>query len=264
MHAHLPSRFIATGFIAAMLLTGCSAQDSENAESQPSTSASSASAAATSSVAASEDASEPANSDASDGADASGSATALPTLADGKEVTLTDEERADFEAGKYVPATAQHPALNVPEPVMPEAAKEQTFEGAKAFLEYWNEATNYAYQTGQISKVSQSMSGAALDADHELFESYRDVYSESAWSVGSKETLELPDNDFNLERDGRYDVLAIISRTKGAIYEAPNKKFEDVRSFNTAKNPQVVTLTWKNGQWTVDNVSGIEGVTYGE
>ena len=263
MRSSLPSRLIATGFIAALLLTGCSAKDSNNAEAQPSETSSSA--------AASEDASKDATASStsasskdSGSAEASSSATALPTLANGQEVTLTDTEHTDFNAGKYVPATAQHPALTVPEPVMPEVAKEQTFEGAKAFLEYWVEANNYASQTGKTAKATQALKGAALQAQKDVYESYKEAYDDSAWSVGSKESLEVPDDDFNLEYEGRYDIIVTMWREKGEIYESDLSKSEDVRSFNSAKNPQIITVTWENGKWIIDNIAGIEGVTYGE
>lgn len=261
MHAHLPSRFIATGFIAAMLLTGCSAQDSENSESQPATSASSASAAATSSAVESGDASEPTDSDASDGADASSSATALPTLAGGKEVTLTDEERADFEAGKYVPATAQHPALNVPEPVMPEAAKEQTFEGAKAFLEYWVEANNYAIQTGKNSMVKQAVS-PKWSSEQDLYDNTREVYVEGGWFKNGLVKMEIPDEGFNVEANNSYDIIVYYSEAPGTIYKSDGTEQESFPSFNETHQPTISTLVYENGHWVYESSSGIPGVDY--
>lgn len=261
MHAHLPSRFIATGFIAAMLLTGCSAQDSDTAESQPSASASSASAAATSPVAASKDASEPANSDASDGADASSSDTALPTLADGKEVTLTDDERADFEAGKYVPATAQHPALNVLEPVMPEAAKEQTFEGAKAFLGYWVEAKNYNIETGKITPAKELVT-PNWPEEREMYEAISQEYVAGGWVKGSYAKLEIPDDDFNVVYEGLYDVIIYHSETAGTLYDKNGKVKEEIPAFNESHQPTVATLVYENGHWALDGSSGIAGVEY--
>ncbi|GAA1750891.1 hypothetical protein HF984_04390 [Rothia terrae] len=263
MRSSLPSRLIATGFIAALLLTGCSAKDSNNAEAQPSETSSSAAASADASKDATAS-STSASSEDSGSAEASSSATALPTLANGQEVTLTDAERTDFNAGKYVPATAQHPALNVPEPVMPEVAKEQTFEGAKAFLEYWVDSANYATQTGKTASVTEALTGSDMEEERRIYEGYREAYQEGAWSVGSKRDIEIQDGDFQAVSNNLYDLIVVHTRTSGEIYEGDGTKSEDIESFNTARNPQLLTLKWENGQWKMKLISGIEGVTYGE
>jgi len=54
----------------------------------------------------------------------------------------------------YRPATATSKAQNVPVPVMPEAAKQKTTEGAKAFVGYWVAMLSYAYETGDVKGVS--------------------------------------------------------------------------------------------------------------
>ncbi|WP_147433624.1 DUF6318 family protein [Galactobacter caseinivorans] len=51
----------------------------------------------------------------------------------------------------YVPATSTSPAKNVPKPVLPKLAKEKSFEGQKAFIKYWFETYNYAFDTGNTA-----------------------------------------------------------------------------------------------------------------
>lgn len=260
MRSSLPSRLIATGFIAALLLTGCSAKDSNNAEAQPSETSSSA--------AASEDASKDATASStsasskdSGSAEASSSATALPTLANGQEVTLTDAERTDFNAGKYVPATAQHPALNVPEPVIPEVAKEQTFEGAKAFLEYWVEANNYAVQTGKNAMVKQAVS-PKWSTEQELYDDTRQVYTEGGWFKDGLVKMEIPDEGFNVEANNSYDIIVYYSEQSGTIYKADGSERESFSSFNDSHQPTIATLVYENGHWVYESSSGIQGVDY--
>lgn len=260
MRSSLPSRLIATGFIAALLLTGCSAKDSNNAEAQPSETSSSA--------AASEDASKDATASStsasskdSGSAEASSSATALPTLANGQEVTLTDTEHTDFNAGKYVPATAQHPALNVPEPVMPEVAKEQTFEGAKAFLEYWVEAKNYNIETGKVSPVKELVT-PNWPEEREMYEAIDQEYKADGWVEGSLAKLEIPDEDFNVVYEGLYDVIVYHTENPGKLYDKNGKVKEEIPAFNTSHQPTVITLKFENGRWAVDGSSGIQGVDY--
>lgn len=258
MRSPLPSQLIATGFIAALLLTGCSAKDANNAEAQPSETSQSATASAD----ASKDASgAPTSSEDSGSAEASSSATALPTLANGQEVTLTDTERSDFNAGKYVPATAQHPALNVPEPVMPEVAKEQTFEGAKAFLEYWIEAKNYNTETGKTSQAKELVS-PEWHEERDMYEAISQEYSQGGWLQGSLAKIETPDEEFNFEYNNSYDIIVYYSETEGALYGATGEMKEDIPAFNKSHQPTIATLVYENGHWVYENSSGIEGVTY--
>lgn len=55
----------------------------------------------------------------------------------------------------YVPATSTSPAKNVPKPVLPALAKKKTFEGQKAFIKYWMETYNYAFDTGDGTLITQ-------------------------------------------------------------------------------------------------------------
>src|SRR6478736_4822990 len=54
----------------------------------------------------------------------------------------------------YKPADASGRAQNVPVPVLPEAAKAETKEGLEAFARYWYELLNYAYETGDLTRIS--------------------------------------------------------------------------------------------------------------
>ncbi len=86
-----------------------------------------------------------------DGAAASPSgATASATSTSTTPVTSAESTPGSTPAD-YVPASLDGPAQNVPKPVMPALAKEESREGAQAFLDYWSDAMWYAYQTGDTS-----------------------------------------------------------------------------------------------------------------
>jgi len=53
----------------------------------------------------------------------------------------------------YKPADAAGRAQNVPVPVLPEAAKAETKEGAIAFAKHWFSLLSYAYQTGDLKPL---------------------------------------------------------------------------------------------------------------
>lgn len=54
----------------------------------------------------------------------------------------------------YKPADANGKAQNVPVPVMPALARENSKEGLEAFVRYWYALGNYANETGDVTELS--------------------------------------------------------------------------------------------------------------
>lgn len=229
--------------LSGLVLAGCSSEKDASAED-----ATSATAAASGS--------------ASTSASAESSATALPTLANGKEVELSDEERVAFEAGEYVAATENHPALNVPVPVMPEAAKEQSFEGAKAFIEYMVSLRNYAAETGKYQDYVNNSEPGNLTGEIDFLKQYSRIYAQGGWVVGSKTSINVPDYGFTAETENLKDVLVVESREIGYIHDDIGKKQAEVEAFNLENQPTQYTLKWEGSNWVLNQFSGVEGVQY--
>ncbi|MBM7051733.1 DUF6318 family protein [Rothia sp. ZJ1223] len=243
----MPSKSLAVLALAGVALVGCSAKNEATAESTASATASVSETQATASSSASS--SEP-------------EVSPLPTLANGEEVKLSDEERTAYEAGKYVPATETHPALNVPKPVMPELAKEQSFEGAKAFIEYWIETENYAHQTGK-SQFAEAATSASWKSQRGIYDYNRSVYAEGAWLTGGTTSISVEGDSFVVSSGNKHDAIVIYTRDLGGVYENTGAYFEDVPAFNETRQPQLVTVEFVGGQWEIVKLSGIDGVDYG-
>lgn len=79
-----------------------------------------------------------------------GSTTASPT----SSVSVPAAGATPAASPVYKPADATGKAQNVPVPVMPELAKENSKAGLEAFIGYWYEVGNYADETGDISRLS--------------------------------------------------------------------------------------------------------------
>lgn len=85
----------------------------------------------------------------------------------------------------YKPADAKGKAQNVPVPVMPELAKENTKAGLEAFIGYWFQLLSYAYETGDIAKVKElSRESCALCSD--LLSGVSNNYTDGRWLVGGQ------------------------------------------------------------------------------
>ncbi|QRZ61646.1 DUF6318 family protein [Rothia sp. ZJ932] len=243
----MPSKSLAVLALAGVALVGCSAKNEATAESTASATASVSETQSTASSSASS--SEP-------------EVSPLPTLANGEEVKLSDEERTAYEAGKYVPATETHPALNVPKPVMPELAKEQSFEGAKAFIEYWNEANNYAIQTGATS-MAMDATGTEWKEHRALLDEVNKIYViKNGWLSGASYQVEVPDYGYQAQMDNQVDIVVVLTRSTGVVYDQNGAVVEETGVFNKSSQPTTMTLGYEAGRWSVASSSGINGVDY--
>ncbi len=121
---------------------------------------------------------------------APGSATASASES-GASTASADEGAASQSSddGRYVPASEQGPAQNVPKPVMPEAVKEDTPEGAEAAVKHWWDAVYYLQQTNDPEPLK-----AVSTNDCNLCSAYigtiERIYSQGGWHTGSKPEVE--------------------------------------------------------------------------
>lgn len=195
---------------------------------------------------------------------AEASDVAKPTLASGQEVELTEEEWAAYRAGEYVPANEKHPAYNVPKPVLPEAAKERTAEGAAAFVEYWAETINYTVETGDPAYAYETTS-ENFESHYRLYKAIEKHYAEGSWSTGAEYSVTaLPDTFKHI--GGNQSIVDVI------FYEAPGKSYdkygehsEDLSEQDYNKQPLALTLEWldEDGSWRAYEISGKAGIDYG-
>lgn len=82
-----------------------------------------------------------------------GSTTASPTSS-ASVPAASATSGAPSASAIYKPADAKGKAQNVPVPVMPELAKENSKAGLEAFIGYYFAVSNYADETGDISVIS--------------------------------------------------------------------------------------------------------------
>ncbi|WP_368811811.1 DUF6318 family protein [Kocuria sp. CPCC 205263] len=112
-------------------------------------------------------------------------AAASPSSTASSAATSSSEPGPDATPADYVPASLDGPAQNVPKPVMPDLAKEESRDGAQAFLDYWSDAMWYANQTGDTSYIREVVSEACELCDDQ-FAVIENVYDEGAWFMGGQ------------------------------------------------------------------------------
>ncbi|UVJ39334.1 DUF6318 family protein [Arthrobacter sp. CJ23] len=109
-----------------------------------------------------------------------GSTTASPT----SSATPTP---SPTPTAAYKPADAKGKAQNVPVPVMPSLAKENTKEGLEAFVRYWYATYSYAMETGDLAPwISTTDTSTAIAAAYK--KAIELNYVKGRWLVGGRIT----------------------------------------------------------------------------
>ncbi|WP_236593428.1 DUF6318 family protein [Paenarthrobacter ureafaciens] len=158
-HSFTPARLRRAGLAlaAALLLTGCQG----GTPSPPSTTTA-----------------EPTSSATTTGAPTPGASESGSAVSSGAP-----------SAGVYKPADAKGKAENVPVPVMPELAKENSKEGLEAFIRYWYAQQNYAIESGDRSGWAPLNSGECV-ACARIEKGIGDSHTGGRWSAGG--TISVP------------------------------------------------------------------------
>lgn len=187
--------------------------------------------------------------DDDDGAAASSSSTASSAAAS------SSEPGPDATPADYVPASLDGPAQNVPKPVMPDLAKEESRDGAQAFLDYWSDAKWYAYETGDASLV-RDVTSRHCEACEAEFEDIETIYDKGLWTVGGRDSIVIQDSDLVKAADGIYKPVVEYTRESGKLIR-DGKVERDAPG--EPSDPSLVYLDHTDGKWVYITLAPIPG-----
>jgi hypothetical protein len=178
-----------------------------------------------------------------------------PSSAASSAATTSAEPSPDATPADYVPASLDGPAQNVPKPVMPDLAREESREGAQAFLDYWSDAKWYAYETGDASLV-RDVTSRHCEACEAEFEDIEDIYAEGLWTVGGRDSIVIRDADLVEAADGVYKPVVEYSRDDGQLIRS-GKIEKDVAG--DPSDPSLVYLDYADEEWVYITLAPIPG-----
>ena len=156
----------------------------------------------------------------------------------------------------YKPADASGPAQNVPVPVLPEAAKAETKEGLEAFARYWYELLNYAYETGDLTRIS-SISSATCALCGKVFPGIQKWNAEGRWIVGATVTVHAVQSSFVRTAGDNFQVSIQSQQRAGLLKNADGSDAQAV-----SESPMLGDLMvakYDDGNWKVQNVDRLGG-----
>ncbi|MFW0773824.1 DUF6318 family protein [Paenarthrobacter nitroguajacolicus] len=150
----------------------------------------------------------------------------------------------------YKPADAAGKAQNVPVPVMPELAKENSKEGLEAFIGYWYATYSYATETGDLEPWSQS-----TDLTTESGVAYKKAievnYADGRWLVGGR--ISIPSIEVLWQNGADSQVAKIQVIQEEILYFDANARVSQQAS-EASNTAEAVKVTFKSGNWhVIDN-----------
>lgn len=181
-----------------------------------------------------------------------GSTTASPTTSASVPAASATPESPPTSA-VYKPADAKGKAENVPVPVMPELAKENSKAGLEAFIGYWFQTLSYAYETGDVSRAKElSSENCVLCMD--LLSGVATNYTDGRWLVGGQyktPVIEVLWQPSAASQTAKIQVLQqqiIYSNADGTNGREPTAATNDAAAFFGAFN---------NGSWSTTDLGVI-------
>ncbi|MCC3269947.1 DUF6318 family protein [Arthrobacter gengyunqii] len=215
-----PLRLGALGLAAILLLGGCSGSTGEpNAEAAENSPSSPSSSESTSPM-----------------ESAAPSATPTPTAA-------------------YKPATAESPAENVPLPVMPDVAKEQSKEGLETFGEHWFDLVNYGYETGETSPV-RAISAPDCERCESFYADVNEGYVNDDWIQGGHLRVISRGTQFIQTPEGRFQLILSI-RQDASFNRGPNGKIYHEAAADEESSAFIMEATYVSDHWVVNLVENM-------
>jgi len=99
------------------------------------------------------------------------------------------------------PASSAGPAMNIPVPVKPALADENSAEGLEAFTKYWFELFSYGYETNDWAPF-EAVTDPGCRTCVNVTTAVREIYSEGGWVFGAQSEVTAFSTDFRTNTQG--------------------------------------------------------------
>ncbi|MDO9380376.1 MAG: DUF6318 family protein [Nocardioidaceae bacterium] len=164
-------------------------------------------------------------------------------------VGCTDDPVGPVDGDVTTPTATVSPPPTAPTPPpLPEAAKEETTEGAIAFVEHYIDLLNYAANTGDVALLQS----ASRDCDGctKYIDNYKETYQRGGYFEDPGWSLVAPFAD----REG-LDVVVVSEVTAPAVTYVPSPGAQPTRGSNQTYSLRFV-LSEGSESWVVTSFSG--------
>ncbi|MBO0895985.1 DUF6318 family protein [Arthrobacter sunyaminii] len=189
------------------------------------------------------------------GAEAAENSSSSPTASESPTESASPSATPTPTAAAYKPATAEGPAENVPLPVMPDVAKEQSKEGLEAFGEHWFDLVNYGYETGETAPV-KAISAPDCERCQSFYVDVDEGYVNDDWIQGGQLRVISRGTQFVQTPEGRFQLILSI-RQDASFNRGPNGKIYHEATADEESTAFIMEATFVSDHWVVNLVDVI-------
>lgn len=154
----------------------------------------------------------------------------------------------------YKPADAQGKAQNVPVPVKPVLADENSKAGLEAFVGYWFALLNYGYETGDLSVWSTLTKPGCVFCEN-VNSAIAIGYKSDRWQVGGR--ISTPSIAAKMvEGSSTQQIIAQVSQETIEFYKADGSVGRTPEPASSTAS--VVIASFADGAWSVSDMHLIQ------
>lgn len=160
------------------------------------------------------------------------------------------------ETKEYVAASAEGPAQNVPKPVLPDAVKDNSADGARATAEYFWQAVDYGRLTGETEHIEQ-VTHYVCESCNQLIYKWEQIYKDGAWATLDSETsIQIGEVQQNFDNENDEEWTAVFFK----MDEPASQFYQDGVLNEGASTEGGESAGWwvemvydeDDGQWVID------------
>ncbi len=155
------------------------------------------------------------------------------------------------------PASSAGPATNIPVPVKPALADENSEEGLEAFTEYWFELLSYAYQTNDWTLFDEETDPGCRTCAS-IKSAVTELYGQGRWLSGAEVDLVSFDTAFQPTTSGSITSYVENRQEEINYFEQDGVVLRTVPRQSTPAL-DVVNTIYDSGSWLVLDYGAPEG-----
>lgn len=153
---------------------------------------------------------------------------------------------APTKTAPYEPGSAKGPAVNVPMPKLPDAAKENSKVGATAFAEYYFDLINYTVESNDAEPLKQSSTRDCEVCGTALIDPAGRAQITGKWQVGGEHHYKVVDTFLPSKNNATVSVRFEVD--EAIFYIKPNRI--ESRNAKTTSTVAALGLKYSSG-WKV-------------
>ncbi|MHA7146138.1 DUF6318 family protein [Arthrobacter sp. TmT3-37] len=154
------------------------------------------------------------------------------------------------------PASSAGPAANVPVPVKPALADENSKEGLEAFTKYWFELFSYGYETNDWAAYDE-VTDPGCQTCANLTGQVRDLYAEGGWIEGGLVRLNSVQTEYIKNTAGSINSFVDLEQDSLIYYDQEGSEINRSEALPSTIN--VTIALWSESHWIMLDFGSPEG-----